>query len=135
MDGQRLDDFGDHSSVVESGRRILISITNAEAATEIEIFQVDAKFTKFANKTSQTSERFFKRPQRCDLRADVGADTVPLNPFRTGVLGVEFAGGVPVQSEFVIAVAGGNMRMAASLDVGIDADGDARGMATAFRLL
>ena len=51
------------------------------------------------------------------------ADSLPLDPARIAVLEVEASRGLPVNPEFVAMVSGGDVRMAAGLDVRIDADG------------
>src|SRR5258707_10328843 len=47
---------------------------------------------------------------------------------------VKFACGGPVQTKFVLVMAGGNVRMAAGLNIGIDANGYAGRSGAAFHL-
>jgi len=50
------------------------------------------------------------------------------------MLQVKFARGGPVQAKFVLVMAGGNVRMAAGLNIGIDANGNAGCSGAAFHL-
>ena len=135
VNAQRLYGTSDHARVVDTRRWLLVRVAHAEAAAKIEIFQVDSQFTEFANKTRETRERFLERLQRCNLRADVRTNSVPPNPLRIAMLGVEFARGIPVQTKFVFVVSCRNMRVAASPDVGVYADGNAGCLTTELHLL
>jgi hypothetical protein len=134
VNAERLHDSCDHARVVKPGGRLLIGVTHAEAAAEIEIFQSDAKCAKLTDKTSQATQRLLKWRQSGNLRANVGTNAVPLNPCRTAVVGVKFARSVPIQSEFMIAVSGGNVRVSSGLNVRIDSDGDAGSLAATLHL-
>ena len=135
MDTQRLDRARNHTSVVNPGRRLLIGVAHAEAAAKIEIFQIDSQFAKFANERDKTRERLLKLAKSSDLRANVRAETAPPNPPGIAVLNVELARGRPIETKFVLVVAGGDVRVAAGLDVGIDADGDTGSSAAALHLI
>src|SRR5271155_601424 len=58
-----------------------------------------------------------------DLRADVGADSLPGNMVGARFVEVEISRVVPVDAEFVAVMAGGDVGVGAGLDVGIDAEG------------
>src|SRR5277367_5979241 len=58
-----------------------------------------------------------------DLRADMGADSLPGNMVGARLVEVEISRVVPVNAEFVAVMAGGDVGVAAGLDVGIDAEG------------
>ena len=93
MNVELFDSASDHARVAEPGRGLLVGVTRAESAAEIQIFQVDAQFAKFADESGQPRESLLKRAKSGDLRTDVRADAAPANPFRIAVLGVEFARG------------------------------------------
>src|SRR5277367_4863060 len=58
-----------------------------------------------------------------DLRADVGADSLPGNVVRTRFVEIEILRVVPINAEFVAVMAGRDEGVGAGLDVGIDAEG------------
>src|SRR5271169_519208 len=58
-----------------------------------------------------------------DLRTDVGADSLPGNMIGARFVEIEILRVVPVNAEFVPMMSGGDVGVAAGLDVGIDAEG------------
>ena len=95
---------------------------------------MDVQFAQVAQEAGESAERLLEWPQRGDLRANVRADALPANPSGIAVLGVQFASSGPIETKFVLVMSSGNMRMAAGLHVGIDADGDARKVRAALHL-
>ncbi len=87
-----------------------------------------------AYKSSQARESAAVRSERKNLRSDMRADSLPVNEARIAVLEVQAARSFPIDSKFVAMVSGGNMRMAACLDVRIDANGSSGAHAQPGRL-
>ena len=115
-------------------RRLLRRVANAESAAAIEIAERDARARKFAHKSSQARQSAAVRSKRQNLRSDMRADSLPVDPARIAVLKIEAARGLPINSKFVAMMSGGNVRMAAGFDVRIDADGRRGAHAQARRL-
>src|ERR1700739_3037826 len=104
-------------------RRLLRRIANAQSAAAIDIAQRNSRARKITHKSGEARQRAAVRIHRKNLRTDMRADSLPVNPSRTAVLQIKFAPGFPVNSKFVAMVPRGDVRMAAGLDVRIDANG------------
>ena len=77
------------------GTWLLIVVAGAKSAAEVEVFQIESQFAKFANERDETRERLLKWAKSSDLRANVRAEAAPLNPPGIAMPGVEFAHGGP----------------------------------------
>src|SRR5882672_634655 len=119
MTPQRTDGSRELRCVGSLLRRLLRGITDAEPSTAIEIAECDATALKVADKSRQARQRAAIRRKREDLRTDMSADSLPLDPPRVTVLEVEASRSVPIDAEFVAVVPGRNMRMASGLNIRI----------------
>src|SRR5258706_15155212 len=86
-------------------RRLLRSVTDAKASAAIDVAERDALALEVAEKTRQARQRAAIRRKREDLRTDMSADSLPLDPARVTVFQVEASRSVPIDSEFVAVVA------------------------------
>src|SRR5882672_1272297 len=116
-------------------RRLLRGVTYAKASAAIEITECDPLALEVAEKTRQACQRAAIRRKREDLRTDMSADSLPLDPARVTVFKVEAPRAVPIDSEFVAVVPGRNMRVAPGLDIRIHPNrcGSARAETRRFR--
>src|SRR6267378_6192549 len=100
-------------------RRLLRGVTDAKPSAAIEVAECDPLALEVAEKTRQACQRAAVRRKREDLRADMSADSLPLDPARVTVFQVEAPRAIPIDSEFVAVVPGRNMRVASGLDIRI----------------
>src|SRR5271165_5571128 len=124
MHAERPSHAGNHLCIGLTRRRLLAGVTHAEAAADIQIFQRDPLFAQIAHVSGKPLERAVKRAKFDNLRADVGADSLPADGLVTTVREIEFSRLGPRYAEFVVLEARGDVRMPSGLHVGIDADGD-----------
>ena len=115
MAAERANDARELRGLGRFFRRLLRRVANAESAAAIEIAERDARARKLAHKSCQTRQSAAVRGKRQNLRSDVRADSLPLDPARIAVLEVQASRGLPVDAKFVAMVPGGNVRMAAGL--------------------
>src|SRR6266576_5096967 len=122
MTSQRTDSARQLRCVGSLLRRLLRGVTDAKASAAIEIPEHDALAVEVAEKTRQPCQRAAIRRKREDLRTDMSADSLPLDPARVTVFQVEAPRSVPIDSEFVAVVPGRNMWVASCFDIRIDAN-------------
>src|ERR1700674_834670 len=120
---ERSDDSREFRGPGRFFRRLLRRVANSESTAAIEVTERDARARKLAHKSSQTRQSAPVRCKRQNLRSDMRADSLPVDPARIAMLEIEAARGLPVNPKLVAMVSSGNVRMAAGLDVRIDADG------------
>src|SRR5690242_7299840 len=70
----------------------------------------------------QPCQRLAKRRQAQNLRADMRADSAPLDPPRIPILQVQRKRGSPINAEFMAALPRGNVRMSSRLNIRIYAN-------------
>ena len=99
--------------------RLLRGVTDAKPSAAIEIAERDALALDVAEKPRQPCQRAAIRRKREDLRTDMSADSLPLDPARVTVFQVKAPRPVPINTEFVAVVPGRNMRVASGLDIRI----------------
>jgi len=114
---------GHGASVGRRGHGALIPVAHAKAAAEVEVAQGNAGARQLYDVAGQARECTAKGRQSQNLRADVRADALPVNPARAAMHQVEPPGVGPIHAELVLVVTGGNVRVSAGHDVGIDAYG------------
>src|SRR6267378_2011418 len=117
MTSQRTDSARQLRCVGSLLRRLLRGVTYAKASAAIEIPEHDALAVEVAEKPRQPCQRAAIRRKREDLRSDMSADSLPLDP------------------EVVAVVPGRNMRVAPGLDIRIHPNrcGSARAVTRRFR--
>ena len=81
-DTKRLDEVRNHARVGGARNGPFVGVTNAQAATEIKILQSNALLVQIKKIAGQKLQRLPERRQIDNLRADVGADSLPTNVFR-----------------------------------------------------
>ena len=96
-------------------RRLLRRVANPEPAAAIEVAKRNPRARKLADKSSQARQSAPVGSERQNLRSDMRADSLPVDPARIAVLEIEAARGLPIDSEFVAMMSGGDVRMAAGL--------------------
>src|SRR6266403_917436 len=135
MTSQRTDSARQLRGVSSLLRRLLRGVTYAKASAAIEIMECDPLALEVAEKTRQACQRAAIRRKREDLRTDMSADSLPLDPARVTVFQVEAPRAIPIDSEFVAVVPGRNMRVASGLDIRIHPNrcGSARAVTRRFR--
>src|SRR6267142_822462 len=135
MTSQRTDSARQLRCVGSLLRRLLRGVTDAKASAAIEIPERDALALEAAEKPRQARQRAAIRRKREDLRSDMSADSLPLDPARVTVFQVEASRSVPIDSEFVAVVPGRNMRVASGLDIRMHPNrcGSARAETRRFR--
>src|SRR3974390_692946 len=104
-------------------RRTFRRVANPQSAPGIKVAERDASTRKLAHKSNEARQCAAVRCERHNLRADMRADSLPVDPAGTPMLQVEPARRFPIDSKFVAMMSGGNVRMATGNDVRIDADG------------
>src|SRR5258707_2005219 len=104
---------------------MLICVTHAEAATDIQNFQDDTLLAQVEQVSGEALQGAAERSKFDNLRTDVGADSLPADGLCVSMLEIKFAGLGPGHAEFVVLQAGGDVRVAPSFYIRIHADGDA----------
>src|SRR6266550_273281 len=135
MTSQRTDSARQLRCVGSLLRRLLRGVTDAKASAAIEIAECDPLALEVAEKPCQPCQRSAIRRKSEDLRTDMSADSVPLDPARVTVFQVEAPRTVPIDSEFVAVVPGRNVGVASGLDIRIHPNrcGSARAVTRRFR--
>ncbi len=101
-------------------------IIDAQPAARIDRLEHNALAPQLAHQLAHPFHGRAKRGCRANLRADVNADAVRLEPAMAGHAFVDRERLPDVDAEFVLAQAGGDVGMGLGEDVGIDAQGKAR---------
>src|SRR3981081_4406161 len=117
MTSQRTDSARQLRCVGSLLRRLLRSVTYAKASAAIDVAERDPLAIEVADKSGQPCQRAAIRRKREDLRTDMSADSLPLDPPRVTVFQVESPRTVPIDSEFVAVGPGRNLRVASGLDI------------------
>src|SRR5260370_21438596 len=104
MTSQRTDSVRQLRCVSSLLRRLLRGVTYAKASAAIEVAERDALALEVAEKTRQACQRAAIRRKREDLRTDMSADSLPLDPPRVTVFQVQSPRTVPIDSELVAVV-------------------------------
>src|SRR5712671_2054289 len=135
MTSQRTDSARQLRCVGSLLRRLLRGVTDAKASAAIEIAECDALAIEVADQSRQACQRAAMRRKREDLRTEMSADSLPLEPPRVTVFQVEAPRAIRIDSEFVAVVPGRNMRVASGLDIRIHPNrcGSARAETRRFR--
>src|SRR5271169_3725739 len=98
-------------------RRLLRRVANPESAAAIDVAERDSRARKLAHKSSQPRQCAPVGSERKNLRSDMRADSLPVDPARIAVLEIEAARGFPVNPKFVAMVSGGDVWMPAGFDI------------------
>src|SRR5258705_10634549 len=135
MTSQRTDSARQLRCVGSLLRRLLRGVTYAKASAAIEIAERDALALEVAEKPRQPCQRAAIRRKREDLRTDMSADSLPLDPPRVTVFQVEAPRAIPIDSEFVAVGSGRKIRGASGLGIRIHPNrcGSARAETRPFR--
>src|ERR1700683_1466168 len=112
---------GERLGVLFEWRRILSGVAHAEAPANIHVTQGNTGALQSTYITRQLADRFAIGRNAQDLRTDVRADSLPRDPFRIAMRQIELPSVLPVNSEFVVMLSGGNVGMRAGFDIGIHA--------------
>src|SRR5215469_12378156 len=122
MQAERACHLRHHSRIFLTPSCSFIRIPNAKAPAEIQIPQRNSCRCKLLHIAADSLESAAEGIERHDLRADVRADSLPMNEPRALVLQVQALRFGPLQPEFMMVSARRNVRMAAGLNVGIRAN-------------
>ena len=97
--------------------RFFHRVSHAQTATEIQILQIDSRAAQFLHIARNPPKRATKRSKRNNLRADVRADSLPLQIFGILMRKIEPPRFRPIETKFVSVASGCNVRMAACRDI------------------
>jgi len=124
MEPQILCFLGNGLAVFDRKRRGLVAVSNAEAAPQVEITEVDAGLPESLDEAFQFPYRIHKRRHLCQLAADVAvdADNIEIGHPR-GAL-VLLHGAFDVDAELCLLKAGGDVWVGLRVHVRIHPDGD-----------
>src|SRR4051794_31540346 len=98
--GERLSVLFDTLGEGGLGRAV---VGNSEAATGVDVADVESVGDEIANEAGDALHGVGKRGNIGDLRADVDADADRLDVFMLGGEGIEFAGAIDGYAELVFA--------------------------------
>ena len=100
-------------------------VVDAEATAGVDVADVVAVFFEVGDKADDAGGGGGEGCDVADLRADVDADPGGVEPLGFCCGAVDGAGGVDVDTELVLAEAGGDVGVCVGEDVGVDAEGEA----------
>ena len=106
--------------VVAGQRRLLVAITHAKAATEVEVTDLDAAGGEPIDQRQQAVEGIEEGRQAGQLRTDVAVDADHVQVRQLGSTGVDRLGVVDIDAELVLFQTGGNIWMGTGIHVRID---------------
>ena len=121
----------DHRGIgVRRGRRLAVPVIgNAEPAAEIDMRNVVAVGAQHLHEIRQDAIGGLQLAEIGDLAADMHVDAGDLDSRQLRRARIDLARMRDRNAELVLGLAGRDLGMRAGIDVGIDADGDARGLA------
>jgi len=90
-----------------------------QARPNIQVSQIDLRAPQLSDKSSQPPQSAAKWNERCNLRADMRADSLPADPLRITVRKVKSFRLRPVQAELVFVTPRCNVRVPTGLHIGI----------------
>src|ERR1700704_687872 len=99
MTSQRTDSARQLRCVGSLLRRLPRGVTDAKASAAIQKAECDPLALEVAENPRQPCQRAAIRRKREDLRTDMSADSLPLDPARVTVFQVEAPRTVPIDSE------------------------------------
>ena len=110
---------------------LFVAVADAEAATQVDVVELDAFASELVHETEDLVGRFGHRRRVEELGADVAVDAADLDVRQPGGLAVEIQRFGEGDAELVAAQAGGNVRVGVGINVRVDAEGDRRTLAHA----
>src|SRR5690606_40131320 len=116
--GDALTDLG---NVIAGQRRLFVAVLHAQAATQVEVLDMDAALGEAVDEYQQALEGVEKGCQGGQLRTDVAIDANHLQVGQFGGAGIDRFGLLDVDAELVFLEPGGDVRVGAGVHVRIDA--------------
>ena len=127
--GAALEAGEERLEVVGGGGRLFVAVTDAEAAAQVDVVEVDAFAGELVDQAEDLAGGFGHRGRVEELGADVAVDARDLDGGHPGGLAVEVEGLGEGHAELVAAQAGGDVGVGVGVDVGVHAEGDRRALA------
>src|SRR5690606_39590399 len=106
---------------VDRLQHLFIGIANADAAAQVEVVQLDARFTQAQNQRNEFFQGIQVGCRFGDLRADVAVHTDDFQPGKGFRPAVDFGGTFDVDAELVFLQPRGDVRVGVGVDVGVHA--------------